>query len=355
LKELKAVLVLSDGSVFFGKGFGAQTTSVGELVFTTNITGYPESLSDPSYAGQILLSTYPLIGNYGIKKEWQESERIWVEGFVVRELCQQPYHRNIQTVDKILKEHNIPGITGLDTRAITKKIREAGVMPAAISVFEKEQDINELIKLAKELNYSNINFVEKVSTKKVEFYGKGKRVVLIDYGVKRGIINELIKRNCEVIVVPYNISAEEVLSFEPKGIVASNGPGDPAIMQKESQELKKLFDYPMLGICLGHQLIGQAAGAKTYKLKFGHRGGNHSVLDIKKNKIVITTQNHGFAIDEKSLKGTDFEITHKNLIDGTIEGIAHKELKIFSVQYHPEACPGPHDSKYLFDEFLKMI
>jgi len=355
-KEKKAVLVLSDGSIFFGKGFGATERRVGEIVFTTNMTGYEESLTDPSYAGQILVSTYPLIGNYGTQEKWCESNHMQVEGYAVRELCATPRHDgSTDTLSKRMEGEGIPGITGIDTRFLVRQIRKTGVMPACLSVYEKEEDTQNLLSMARELDYSKINFVEKVSVGEAVSYGKGsKKVVLIDYGVKMGIVRELVARGCEVVAVPFSASAEEILAFKPHGILASNGPGDPALMAKESGELKKLYHLPIFGICLGNQLLAQSAGAATYKLKFGHRGGNHPVMDIKANRVVITTQNHGFAVDEKTLP-PEFEVTHRNLSDGTVEGIAHKELPIFAVQYHPEANPGPCDSKYLFDKFVKML
>ncbi len=355
--ESKAVLVLSAGSIFFGKGFGATERRVGEIVFTTNMTGYEESLTDPSYAGQILVSTYPLIGNYGMQPEWCESSQIQVEGYAIRELCASPKHvKSASNLGKRMEDAGIPGIWGIDTRFLARQIRKSGVMPACLSVYDKEEDTQELLSMARELDYSKVNFVEKVSVGEAKSFGKGsKKVVLIDYGVKMGIVRELNKRNVEVIVVPFNTGAEEMMGFKPDGILASNGPGDPALLVKESGELKKLFGkLPLFGICLGNQLLGQAAGAKTYKLKFGHRGGNHPVLDIRENRVTITTQNHGFAVDEKTLPH-EFEVTHRNLIDGTVEGIMHRELPIFAVQYHPEANPGPCDSKYLFDKFVAML
>ncbi len=355
--DKKSALVLSDGSIFFGKGFGATERRVGEIVFNTNMTGYEEGLTDPSYAGQILVSTYPLIGNYGTQSEWCESEDMQVEGYAIRELCASPHHvKSTATLAKRMEDAGIPGICGIDTRLLVWKIRNSGVMPACLSVYEKSEDTQELLEMARKLDYSKINFVEKVSVGQAKSFGKGsKKAVLIDYGVKMGIVRELNKRGCEVVVVPFSTSAEEILAYAPDGIIASNGPGDPALLAKESSELKKLFGkVPLFGICLGNQLIGQAAGAKTFKMKFGHRGGNHPVLDLKANKVVITTQNHGFAVDEKTLP-PEFEISHKNLTDNTVEGIAHKELPVFAVQYHPEANPGPCDSKYLFDKFMKML
>lgn len=366
----KAVLALSDGSIFRGIGFGALGKRVGEIVFTTNMAGYEESLTDPSYAGQILVSTYPLIGNYGTQKDWCESGRMQVEGHVIRELCLEPHHfQSSASLEKRMEDAGVPGMHGIDTRSLVRKIRTSGVMPACLSVGEKEEDAGALLEAARRLDYSKINFVEKVSVGEAASYGgegsgaveggeaasgAGKRVVLIDYGVKMGIVRELNKRGLEVVVVPFSTSAEEVLSFSPKGVVVSNGPGDPALLAKQSMELKKLYHLPMFGICLGNQLLAQSAGAKTFKLKFGHRGGNHPVLDIGANRVAITTQNHGYAVDEKTI-GKEFAVTHRNLIDGTVEGMAHSELPIFAVQYHPEANPGPCDSKNLFDKFVKML
>lgn len=353
--EKKAVLVLSDGSIFFGKGFGATGRRVGEIVFTTNMTGYEESLTDPSYAGQILVSTYPLIGNYGTSSQWCESNKLQIEGYAVRELCHEPRHyASGASLEKRMDEGGVPGIHGIDTRLLVRTIRNSGVMPACLSVSDRAEDTQELLELARKLDYSKMNFVEKVSAGKAVSYGKGKKVVLIDYGVKMGIVRELEKRGCEIIVVPFNTSAEEMLGYSPAGVLVSNGPGDPSLLVKESMELKKLYHLPLFGICLGNQLLAQSAGAKTFKLKFGHRGGNHPVLGIGENRVHITTQNHGYAIDEKTIP-KEFQVTHRNLIDGTVEGMAHSELPIFAVQYHPEANPGPCDSKYLFDKFVKML
>jgi carbamoyl-phosphate synthase small subunit len=355
-KASKATLVLSDGTIFRGQGFGAQATRVGEIVFTTNMTGYEEGLTDPSYAGQILVTTYPLVGNYGICNEWAESERMQVEGYAIRQLCDKPHHvKSSKSLQQRMEAAGLPGICGIDTRELVRHIRNKGVMPACLSVHDKDADEAALLEKAKALDYSKINFVEKVSVGKAASFGKGsKKVVLIDYGVKMGIVRELNKRGVEVVVVPWNAKAEEILSFSPKGVLASNGPGDPSLLMAQTEELKKLFHLPIFGICLGNQLLGQAAGARTYKLKFGHRGGNHPVLDIRQNRVIITTQNHGFAVEEKGL-GREWAATHRNLTDGTVEGIMHKELPIFAVQYHPEANPGPCDSKYLFDRFVAMI
>jgi carbamoyl-phosphate synthase small subunit len=263
----------------------------------------------------------------------------------------------MQNLDNYLLSNGVGGICGIDTRSIVRKIRNCGVMPAALQVFEDDEaDIAALVKKAKELDYSKIDFVEKVSTKSVQKFGAGlKKVALIDCGVKGNIIRELNKRGCEVFAFPAFTKAEEIISFSPDGILVSNGPGDPARLGLIVEQIKILIkDYPTFGICLGHQLLGMAAGSRTYKLKFGHRGSNHPVLDKALGKVVITTQNHGFAVDENRL-GSDWEITHVNLNDNTNEGISHKSLPLFSVQYHPEAHPGPMDSMYLFDKFVKML
>ncbi len=355
--EKKAVLVLSDGSVYYGYGFGSLTTREGELVFNTSMTGYQESLTDPSYAGQILVETYPLIGNYGINDLAFESPKVHVEGFAIRNLCDAPHHyQSTKSLDKFLEDAGVPGIWGLDTRSIVRKLRNSGVMPACITTYAANEnpDIAALLTAAKKLDYSKIDFVEKVTLGKAQTHGKGnKKVVLLDCGAKGGIVHELNARGVQVIAMPAFSKADEILSFSPDGICVSNGPGDPARLESISNELKRLFHLPMFGICLGNQLLGQAAGAKTYKLKFGHRGANHPVLDKKANKVVITTQNHGYSVTEKGLG--DFEVTHINCNDNSIEGIAHKELPIFAVQYHPEANPGPCDSKYLFDKFVKSL
>lgn len=355
----KAALVLSDGSIHFGGGLGAITTRSGELVFNTSMTGYQEALTDPSYGGQILLMTYPLIGNYGLGRKWVESDRVWVEGFCVRQDYGRPHHYLAPSnLDKYLEDNGVPGVTGLDTRALVRKIRTSGVMPAALQVYEKESelDVAALQEVARATDYSTLDFVDKASVKAPQVHGNGsKKVVLLDCGVKGNIVRELVARKVQVIVVPASTSAEAIRSLGPHGVFVSNGPGDPARLQNIVKEVKSLVrDYPTMGICLGHQIMGWVAGSKTYKLKFGHRGGNHPVMDQELGRVAITTQNHGFSVDEKRL-GPDWEVTHTNLNDNTNEGIAHKSLPIFSVQYHPEAHPGPRDSMYLFDKFVKTL
>lgn len=362
----KAVLVLQDGTILYGRGFGASTTKVGELVFNTSMTGYQEALTDPSYGGQILLMTYPLIGNYGINEKdkwdcnysWFESSKVQVEGFAIRELSSTTSHTEANSdVNKFLSENNVPGITDIDTRYIVRHIRTSGVMPAVLSVYEDTTDPKKLLDELK-FNYSSIDFVEKVTTKKPLVFGEQnkKTIVLLDYGVKMNIVRELAARGLKIVVVPSFSTFEDIEKHQPSGIFLSNGPGDPAILTHAHKTIRQLVakDYPIMGICLGHQLLAHALGGKTYKMKFGHRGVNHPVLNKLTGKIAMTTQNHGFAVDEKSLP-SEIEVTHVNVNDSTVEGMRHKSKQIFSVQYHPEACPGPRDSKYLFDQFVKTL
>ncbi|MDO8339778.1 MAG: glutamine-hydrolyzing carbamoyl-phosphate synthase small subunit [Candidatus Burarchaeum sp.] len=371
---VKGVLVLKDGSIYAGEGFGAEAVAVGELVFSTAMTGYQEALTDPSYAGQILMPTYPLIGNYGVNDEDGESKKIWAQGFVVRERCEGFEHAKArESIDEFLKRFGVPGISGLDTRAIVRKIRSEGVMPACIAAYEREIDFNELLAKARALDYSSIDFVREVSEKGAKVYGggedeiggagkgregrawSGKKVVLIDCGAKRNIVRELNARGVQVVSVNCETSADEIRKHEPDGLVISNGPGDPALLGYVAGTVKQLIGkMPIFGICLGIQVLAHAVGGKTYKLKFGHRGANHPVKDLASGRVRITTQNHGFAVDAKSLP-KDYVVTQVNGNDGTVEGMRHESLPVFAVQYHPEAHPGPRDSEYLFDEFVKMM
>ena len=348
----KAALLLSDGSRYGGEGFGACATKTGELVFNTSMQGYQEALTDPSYAGQILTMSYPLMGNYGINEGDFESGRIWVEGFVVREASGHYFHRKaVESLDAFLTEYGVPGISGIDTRALVKKMRVDGVVPSSLTVYEGECD--EIPEVS--FDYSSINFVEKVSCKKPEAHipkEAEKKVVLLDLGVKRNIIRELNWRGVGVISFPWNTTEAEVRSYEPDGILVSNGPGDPALLTNTHSLIRSLSDLPMFGICLGHQCIAHAFGGDTKKLKFGHRGSNHPVYDKEKKKVLITTQNHGFAVD-KMPEG--FRLTQIELNDKTVEGMRHESKPIFAVQYHPEASPGPHDAAYFFDEFKNLL
>ena len=348
-------LVLEDGTVYKGYAFGADIESVGEVVFNTAMTGYQETLSDPSYNGQIVTFTYPLIGNYGINRDDFESMRPCIKGMIVKELCDTPSNfRNEKTLDEALKAFNIPGIAGIDTRSLTRKIRTKGVIKGCIVSIER--NVKEVVA---ELNKTNLptNQIEQVSSKSISpALGRGRRVVLVDLGMKIGIVRELTTRGCDVIVVPHNIKAEELLRLEPDGVMLTNGPGDPEDAKESIKMIREIIGkVPIFGICMGHQLISLACGAKTYKLKFGHRGANHPVKNLITGRVDITSQNHGYAVDIDSLKNTDLELTHIAINDRSCEGVRHKKYSVFSVQYHPEAAPGPHDSSYLFDEFIKNI
>jgi carbamoyl-phosphate synthase small subunit len=355
-ERLRATLALKDGTIIQGTGFGAKTEAMGELVFNTSMTGYQEALTDPSYGGQILLMTYPLVGNYGTNPHDLESGRVHPSGFAVRELSPDAEHRQSDRgLGAFLADNGVPGICGIDTRFVVRHIREKGVMPAILAVSGGEAPDAEKLLKRLEFDYSSIDFVSRVSLKKPQIFNKGgkKRVALIDYGVKMGIVRELVRRGCEVHAIPSSSSAADVRALEPDGILLSNGPGDPAILASAHRTIRELSGFrPMFGICLGHQLVSHAFGGDTFKLKFGHRGSNHGVEDMIRKKVVITTQNHGFAVG-KIPEG--FELTHVNVNDRSVEGMRDGERGIFSVQYHPEASPGPRDSMYLFDEFLKMM
>ena len=348
-------LVLEDGSVYKGYGIGADVEMAGEVVFNTAMTGYQETLSDPSYNGQIITFTYPLIGNYGINRDDYETINPSIKGIVTREICRKPSNfRKEFTLDEVLKDLNIPGISGIDTRSLTKKIREHGTIKGIITGIEKDAQ-----EVAENLRKNNLptNQIEQVSTKKAFLSsGLGKRGVLIDLGMKSGIMRDLNLRGCDIIVMPHDASAKEILRQKPDGIMLSNGPGDPVDVPETISTIKDLIGkVPIFGICMGHQLISLACGAKTYKLKFGHRGANQPVKNLLTGKVDITAQNHGYAVDIDSLKDTDLELTHIAVNDGTCEGVRHKKYSVFSVQYHPEASPGPHDPNYLFDQFIENM
>jgi carbamoyl-phosphate synthase small subunit len=357
-EDLKAKLLLEDGAVFTGLCFGARGTICGEVVFNTSMTGYQEILTDPSYKGQIVAMTYPLIGNYGINEEDIESRKIFLEGFLVKELSPIPSNwRSKKSLSEYLKENNIVGIEGIDTRYLTRHIRLQGAMKGVIST-----EIHDDKRLLKIVNTApglvGRDLVKDVISGTIRYWKRnGKyKVIVIDCGTKFNILRELAKRDCKVIVVPATITSGKILAMKPDGILLSNGPGDPAAVKYVIQTVKGLIgSVPIFGICLGQQILGLALGGRTYKLKFGHHGANHPVKDLRSNKVSITVQNHGFCVDIKSLNKKDIEMTHVNLNDNTLEGMCHKRLPVFSVQFHPESSAGPHDAGYLFDEFVGMM
>lgn len=356
----KAILVLEDGRKFVGRSFGAEGVTFGEMVFNTSMSGYQEILTDPSYAGQIVAMTYPLIGNYGVNDADVESRRPWVEGFVVREASRiRSNFRSSASLQDYLKQNNIVGIEHIDTRALVRHIRDKGAMRAGIST--TDTDAKTLLdKVLASPEMQNRELASAVTVDENYDFpaadGEKFHIVAYDFGVKTNSLREFAKFGCRVTVVSAETSADKVLALKPDGIFLSNGPGDPASMTKVVDEIKKLAasQMPMFGICLGHQLIGEAFGGKTYKLKFGHRGGNQPIKDLTTGKIEITSHNHGFAVDADSLPA-EVEVTHINLNDQTVAGLRHKTLPIFSVQYHPESAPGPHDSEYLFERFVDLI
>ncbi len=353
-----AKLALEDGTILKGEGFGYSTIKTGEVVFATGMTGYVESLTDPSYKGNILMSTYPLQGNYGISKDWYQSDGIKVEGFIVREETRFPSHRQSeQNLSEFLDENKIPGISGIDTRSLTLNIRRHGTMKGALAT--EEIDDEELLAMARtQPRIEDIDLVDKVSVTEPRILGEKyrNRAVIMDYGVKNNSINELLKRKIGVVILPYNTPPQEILDYEPEGLLVSSGPGNPSRVKEGIKIVKKLSEeLPIFGICLGQQIISLAFGAKIYKMKFGHRGANQPVKDLKSGKITITSQNHGFAIDRESCEGLPLEVTQINLNDNTVEGVKHEELPIIGVQYHPEAGPSPKDADYHFDHFLEDI
>ena len=356
----KAILILEDGRTFRGEAFGAEGENFGEIVFNTSMTGYQEILTDPSYAGQIVCMTYPLIGNYGVNEADIESRRPWVEGFVVREASRVASNwRSTETLDSYLKRYKIVGIQHIDTRALVRHIRDKGAMRAVISSTDNdEKSLLEKVRNSPEMK--NRELASSVTIEKpFEIKPEGAErfhVVAFDFGVKTNSLREFSKFGCRITVIPAETPAEKVLALKPDGIFLSNGPGDPASMKNVVAEIKTLTEksVPIFGICLGHQILGQVFGGETYKLKFGHRGGNQPIMELNTRKVEIASHNHGFALEAKSLP-PDIEITHVNLNDQTVAGLRHKTLPVFSVQYHPESAPGPHDSEYLFRRFIELM
>ena len=357
MKGFNKKIVLEDGEEYLGYGFGSDKEVICEIVFNTSMVGYQEIISDPSYTYQMVVMTYPLIGNYGITDEDYETKQPTIGGMVVREYNDLPSNfRYTKTLSEYLEENDIPGISGVDTRKLTRSIRNKGSRKVIITDITTSKE--EALKKLQSYNIPK-DAVAKVSCKK-KWYSRTANykynVVAVDCGIKLNIIRSLNKRGCNVTIVPYNTTAKEIESLKPDGVFLSNGPGDPEDVKEVIKLVKELRGkYPIFGICLGHQMISLAYGAKTYKLKFGHRGGNHPVLNLETDKIEITSQNHSYAVDEKSLEKTDLVPTHKNILDNTIEGVECKKDKVFSVQYHPESAPGPQDSGYLFDKFIKIM
>ncbi len=365
-----AILALEDGTVYKGYSFGARTDAHGEVVFNTSMTGYQEMLTDPSYGGQIVVPTYPLVGNYGINPEDVESRRIQVRAFVVREECYQPSHwQSERTLHEYLTAGGIPGIGGIDTRALTRKLRVAGVMMGIVSSSLSPEEA--LKKLARLPRYDDTDFVGEVSVKEPYHWEPEKRsavsnrksadaspryrVVAVDCGLKYNILRLLSVNDCDVTVVPAFATAESILKYKPDGVLFSPGPGDPARLGAVEQTMRGLIDKkPIMGICLGHQIMGRLFGGSTFKLKFGHRGANQPVKDLNTGRVYITAQNHGYAVDGDKLSG-GLEVSHVNLDDGTVEGFTHRDFPLFSIQYHSEASPGPLDNVKLFERFTKLM
>lgn len=361
---MKGQLYLADGGYYEGEGFGAAATCVGELVFNTSMTGYQKILTDPSYFGQIITMTYPLIGNYGINTGDNQSDKIYAAGLIVREACEAPSnYRCEKSLTKWLEEMGIPAVSHIDTRQLTKRLRKQGTVKCVISTEEKT--LGELKKLCEESNLrgDGMKTASWAAAKYTDYTGGKYRVAVLDFGIKRSILDELEACGCGIKLFPYGFTAEEVLASRPDGVFLSNGPGNPAEATEAIAEVRNLMQakradgkaMPMFGICLGHQILALAAGGETYKLKFGHRGGNHGVYNKETERSYITSQNHGYAVKAESMILKNMDVTEVNLNDKTVEGMKHREKPIFSVQYHPEASPGPWDSKYLFEKFTELM
>lgn len=367
---LNAVLLLKDGTTFFGKGFGQESRIVGELVFNTGMVGYTETLTDPSYKGQILSFTYPLIGNYGVPSyddldEFSlprsfESIKIQTSGIAIHELCEMPSHwASERNLHQWMKDEGVPGISGIDTRALTVRLRSHGVIMGVLEVSSKPIDVKSLREeLESSKSYGEVNLVKEVTTSTPQTYGSGKQsIVLLDYGAKYGIIRNLVARGYSVVKLPFDSNLDEILSYDPTGVIVSNGPGDPKTCRETFSTIRDLIDMnmPTLGICLGIQVISLALDGDTYKLKYGHRGQNKPCTDTDSERSYVTSQNHGYAVDPSSLEKTDLKPWFVNADDGTIEGVKHKTKKCIAVQFHPEASPGPYDTDFIFDIFANMM
>ncbi|MHC5373708.1 carbamoyl phosphate synthase small subunit [Enterococcus sp. LJL120] len=352
---MKRLLVLEDGSVFEGEAFGADIDVFGELVFTTSMTGYQETITDQSFNGQIITFTYPMVGNYGINRDDYESISPTCKGVVVKEHARRASNwRNQMTLDEFLKRKNIPGISGIDTRALTRKIRSFGTMKA--SMVDVGDEFNHIFDQLKATVLPNNQVAQVSTTKPYPSPGIGRNVVVIDFGLKHSILRELSKRECNLTVMPYNTNAETILDLHPDGVMLTNGPGNPKDVPEAIQMIKEIQGkVPIFGICLGHQLFALANNADTYKMKFGHRGLNHPVREIATGRIDFTSQNHGFAVDPETIDNEKLMITHVEVNDNTVEGVRHRQYPAFSVQFHPDAAPGPHDAVHLFDEFMEMM
>ncbi|WP_080874817.1 carbamoyl phosphate synthase small subunit [Oceanobacillus timonensis] len=351
----KRHLILEDGTVFEGYGFGSEELSKGEIVFNTGMTGYQEVITDPSYCGQFVTMTYPLIGNYGINRDDYETVTPFIHGLIVKEYSEQPSNfRNEETIDSFLKANHIPGIAGIDTRKLTRIIRKHGTMKAAI--VSAEEEIDSTIENLRNAAFRTDQVKQTSTSKPYVVPGRGYRVVLVDFGAKHGILRELTKRDCQITVVPYNYDAADMLRLRPDGIMLTNGPGDPKDVPEAIEMIREIIgQVPIFGICLGHQLLSLACGANTTKMKFGHRGANHPVKDLENDKTYVTSQNHSYAVNPETLENTGLELTQQAINDSTVEGVRHTIYPAFSVQYHPEASPGPEDTNYLFDTFLEMM
>jgi len=354
-------LVLADGRVFRGTSFGAQVEAEGEVVFTTTMTGYQEVATDPSFRGQIVCMTYPLIGNYGVNKDDDQSRQPWLSGMIVREYCDEPnYWRSTATLSEYFKRHGIPALTGVDTRALTRHVRIEGAMPAILVASAKEADLASLTERARNAwTPAQSNVVADVSTGGAQTFGQGEpHIVLIDCGVKKHIIDSLTNRGATVTVVPFSATASEIMALEPDGVLTSPGPGDPENVDITAEAVGEIVqaEVPYFGVCLGHQLLALSIGASTSKLKFGHRGGNHPVKSLDDGRVRITAQNHGYQVDAGSIPTElGWRVSEVNLNDGSVEGLSHDRFPVFSVQYHPEGSPGPKDSDELFDRFLELV